>query len=293
MGAQNTTLPISSALITSVTNTTAVAPLVSVCTTECDLEDVVRSQLNPVNLSLNTSALKKCCIKNTCSSTRCESSNFRASCQVHTSTGWSTSRPDWSTDILTKHGSPIGNIIAEIKIISKPSNCMCGLVGPRFKKCPTCVSLCSSTPFSHVVPKKHHFVDAATGCNIDKPFGIFHPLATSSSPLTYFSNLAEGQIWHDIIRLKTAQNYFTLRGCPGYELYLILFCDNANGSFSSSQSNVHNVLQYFDRKKSNYLYHKGFTAGQTFRSDVPDFEYNLDVINPGTSGYGAFLVRIQ
>lgn len=278
MGNLNTGMEINKDLEAAVSKTVN-SILNNVCTLECDLEDSVRNNLSNLRLS---EKIKKCCNKNSCSIKRKDSVGFIPCYEEYYSNqaNWVKNENwKWHTDILTD------NMIAEIKIISKPSNCMCYLLGPHFKKNKS--TGCTTRTLYHAVPLGNHFKDVSTSCIIDKPLGNL------VKNRNYFSNLAEGQIWHDIIRLKMAENYFNSQNNKYEELYIILFCDDKNNNFNNAYSKILSVLNVLDTSYSAFLYHNGFKPGQVFRSPVYDFDYNISILKPGKSGYGAFLVKIK
>lgn len=278
MGAQNTSLTIDANLMTAISNVVnSPLPITPIsCGQECDLEHAIRMQYWG-NFVQDKTKKKKCCSKP-------DSIGFTPvyeECPPKSSYQNAINPMELHSDIVFDFSGKY--VISEIKVISKQKNLMCYLMGRHLDK--KCQHNANSLNIGHKIPAGHGsiFTENNTQSQIDGPYGF---LNTNTA---YFSNLSEGQIWHDIIRLQQARDHFLSITC---ELYLILFCDNVNNNFHSAATNIDSVLQQLSPSNGAYLYHDGFKS-KSLRSKVNDFQYNWGAISPGLSGYGAFWVRIQ
>jgi|GEM_PF-5184889 len=242
-------------------------PAGSHCTSlECKLEHEVRTSLAAIPPGGTT---KMCTnnpspppIKINCLDNRLNSQSFTyCFWEEHVSGGWAPKKIDLSPDVVWPATSPgiAATAIVEIKVISTTTNCMNFLNGTS--------------------GQSHKFGMPPSFSTKTPPLLINTPIDTVNQ---YYSELAEGQLWMDILRLSQ----FAKATSPAPEIYLLLFSDNTN---TNEMANLQRTLNDFDTRYP-YLYHSYY--GKTRRSDTITFDYNFNPIHLSGRSEHAYLVRI-
>lgn len=255
MGKHNPKLQID-ALLTGVSCKALIPSSTRKCSQECDFEALVRSYLQQNTATLHLGKNIKKCGKKDCNDKRQESIPFKGNCEKWDDTNniWVPKQPYWHNDIVFSYNNKL--FVVEIKRVDKHM-----------------VHLCHNQPVCHVVDNNFHFNNPYPKITVDSP----------CHANGYYSYLAEGQIWMDILRLNHAKTNFKASkpsGLNDIELYILLFSE------TDVSANIASTLDVFDTRWK-YLYHP-----HGFRSSTINFEYNYATCTIHKIKNQANLIRI-
>ena len=209
---------------------------------------------------MNSKDFKGCC-KST--ARRNNSVRFPYKCgKYRHQQGWFPTTISLSPDICcTQSGK---TIIAEIKITSALHNQMDFLMG-------------TDSQLDHSIKRTHFFTVHDPEIRIQKTMG-------GSGITRYYSELAEGQLWMDLLRLFKAGKHFSKTGST--ELYMILFT-----KVKITTDRLAHTLNAFNTKIP-FLYHTfDKPTPHTLRSATVEFDYHYKELSVGD--FHAYLVRLN